>query len=382
MAVWRYVDMGFTLLDNLTINLDVEGVSWAPAAAGLQIDNFPLFQLSLAHSAFAPDEFFDPIAGAILAPQSGLVTTFASNLLDPVNDPLTVVHSKPQGYLVQPLDSFFTNSGTLLAPWPLNRNVPIQAYNYWTWRDTSIQSVGGVGSNGVPPLSAGGGLATTTLYGAGAVPTVGLPMLLEFRTYPSDTPNALNMLSYAVVNTTFINPRFRIHSTGGILPSGLPKNVDPDLEVIAQGGLTAGGTPTLPSDNFFYYGQADFVSRVNRVVSKWLDAGNFATFLPATFEPGVTSLPPGTGLKLEFRGATNVSNPNVSGDATNYDPYGDPSPLSTGFNAGFVNGDNSWHTDPSALAGARFIQFRVTLTGNPESGVTPEFSAIGIPFFE
>src|SRR6185503_18153709 len=116
-------------------NLDVEGLAWDPFAQ-LNADNFAEFQMSLAHSKVLPDE---QISTGLLPnwPSSGLSATFAGNQLDPAGDPLTIVHPKAKGYAINPSDVYLSTSGHLRAPWPLNRNVPVGQYTYWTWRDTA-----------------------------------------------------------------------------------------------------------------------------------------------------------------------------------------------------------------------------------------------------
>jgi hypothetical protein len=141
MSVWRYVDMGFTIPDDSTHNLDVEALNWCPALAGLQFDILPDFQMALTHSKFLPDEGTDPMAG-ILHPNSSISDTFANNVLDPVNDPLKIVHQKPLGYSVQPGDIFTSATGTKMAPWPLNQNIPVQDFQLYTWRDTGNLNLG------------------------------------------------------------------------------------------------------------------------------------------------------------------------------------------------------------------------------------------------
>jgi hypothetical protein len=39
-----------------------------------------------------------------------------------------------------------------------------------------------------------------------------------------------------------------------------------------------------------------------------------------------------------------------------------------------------WADSPTELNGARYLQMRVTFTANPESGLTPVLSAVGVAY--
>ena len=228
MTLWRHADLGFSLLDDSFHNLDVEGLAWSPVNSGLQIDTFPLFQLSLCHSLRLPEEGVTippPPAAPITYPFSSISDTFADNVLDPVRDPLQVVHPKSKGYFVQPIDVFTSATGTVMAPWPLNQDAPIEEYTYYTWRDTSLLSVGqpnvGIGSGvGVKLIFEQGydpGLPTTP-YPLGSVPTIGLPLLMDFRVYPSAQivgANSLLGLFTHTAATPETPPYFTAYSAGG-----------------------------------------------------------------------------------------------------------------------------------------------------------------------
>jgi hypothetical protein len=44
--------------------------------------------------------------------------------------------------------------------------------------------------------------------------------------------------------------------------------------------------------------------------------------------------------------------------------------------------DESWTTDINDLDGARYVQARITLISNPETQLTPVFSALGISYLK
>ncbi|MCC6408404.1 MAG: hypothetical protein IT453_14660, partial [Planctomycetes bacterium] len=185
MNLWRYHDVGFSLTDEATMNVDVEGLAWAPHGGSVVADQFPDLQIALTHSRFLPDEKLDPLSLLPSKPTSGVVTTFTQNVSNATNDPLTIVHPKAYGYVVDPTDTFVAASGMAMQPWPLNRQLPAGASpSYYTWRDTALQTLGApngygaetskfvevmhVGTAGVP-------------YSKDHVPTIGLPLLMEFR---------------------------------------------------------------------------------------------------------------------------------------------------------------------------------------------------------
>src|ERR1044071_3237099 len=105
--------------------------------------------MAFAHSKFPPDEEVNPMSLLPNFPNSGLVKTFDSNLLDPANDPLSPIHPKDRGYNVQPVDSFVASTGTLMMPYPLNRGLTKAQMQRYTFRDTNILAVGGPNGSGV-----------------------------------------------------------------------------------------------------------------------------------------------------------------------------------------------------------------------------------------
>ncbi|HUR28692.1 MAG TPA: Ig-like domain-containing protein [Planctomycetota bacterium] len=410
MTVYRYHDLGLSLLDDSTLNIDVEGLSWAPSSA-VQVDHYARFRMALCHSKFLPDEV-PTLTGAPAFPLSGLVGTFDANQVDAVNDPLKVVHPKDMGYNVQPVDAFVSGTGTLMMPYPLNQNLTKAQYARYTFRDTGILAVGGPNGSGVDTGIFGIAMGVTAIkaYDVNKVPTLGLPLLMEFRCYPDDGAFGLNGLKVNIALPGNL-PAFRAFSVGGVLASGALVKVDPDNEPNASGGF-AGGVPTGPGselDTSFYLGQADFVVRVNRVHTIWLDsfAFNPPVWQTPVLDPPNALQPTGTQVIIAVRGGTNITNGTAatggavpSRDATKYDPYGDPKaavlnpPPTTGFvnwTINFVLGpdglpDKTWKSNMSQFNslpggfGPRYIQARITLLSNPDTGLVPELSGLGLAF--
>lgn len=385
-TLWRYCDVGLALTDEANFNVDVEGLDWAPAGGAVVADHIPQFEISLAHSGFLPDE---AVGAATLLPEypfSGLVTTFASNQLDPVQDPLKIVHPRQLGYNVNPADLFTSSTGTPMMPYPLNRTVPPDQFQYYTWRDTALLAQGA-------PNGAGAELTIVTQvqgfgtpgqpYGPNQVPSIGLPLLMEFKCFADAGALGLNAFDVSLAVNSSPRPNFRAYSSGGVSSSSQVVVVNPDTSLVATGGFNPGSNPpgaqTLPAENTFYIGQMDLVVRVSRVHTVWIDTGsaNPSYFTPPVLEPKAFDQPLGAQVVLAYRGATSAS-PALVTDAATLNAYGDP--LSPANTVAYLNNDPSWKSSLSVLNGARFVQLRATLISNAITGETPSISGLGVAF--
>jgi hypothetical protein len=393
--LWRYHDMGLTLLDQIvpvtyadgTFNLDIEGLHWAPSTGSLLLDNFPQFQMSVAHTKFLPDEAI--AMGAFLFPLSGLSDTFDDNLLDPLNDPYKLVHPSGSGYTVHPNDVFTAFTGTRMTPWPMNLNTPTSQFVRYTWRDTGKTAVGGPNGGGADYTVARTFDAAHTqnnLYTVDNVPTIALPLLMEFRVQPSPNSNASNRLLGVFASPAFSpgqvenQPYFSAVDGGGIDLQGGTVTVNPDSSTTAQ-GFYPGGPGNLGRSQFLHFGQADFVVRVNRVHTVWFDASAVSSFATPVIEPSIASMPPGTQVTFAFRGATGLTGTGSPWtDATNIDPYGNPRSGVT-YTTTFLGGNSSWRPSMADINGAQLFQVRMTLASNAESGASPELTSLGFAFW-
>jgi len=388
-SVWRYCDAGWNVRDETKYNLDVFGLSWAPSGGLAIADFFPQFEIRLAHSRFLPDESVDT---HLLPrwPGSGLLggpNLFTDNLLvDPLS-PQAVVHPKALGYTVNPADLFRSNTGTAMMPYPLNRGLrPPVTY---TWRDTAVLAEAGPANQGIPmDIEAGPPLflesQAGTIAGRGSVPSFGLPLLIEYRCYPTSQGVGLNALDVSLAINSSAMPAFRAYSSGGVNRFGMQVTVNPDTELSPQGGLNPFSSPPgqrtrFSAENVFYLGQLDTVARISRAHTIWLDTGvaSPAPLAPLA-APAPAHQPDGTAVILDFRGATGFS-PNALTapfDSRRLDAYGD---LTLGTVA-FRNGTATWTSDVSTLDGARYLQVRVSFVNNLVTQTSPELSALGIPF--
>jgi len=414
MDIYRHFDVGYSETDPAGYNIDIEGVNWAPHQGQVQADFFEEFEVSLAHSKRLPDEHRNT---ALLPtkPSSGLLTSaFVDNVLeDPING-FVVMHAKPLGYLIDPVNIFVGGSGTKFLPYPVNRNIPENEWTFYTWRDTSVLARGGDLSNGWPliieedvGLISGDmgtlGQSAGSLASAGNVPTIGLPLLMEFKCYPSSSGVGLNSLASAIAINSSPKPTFRIFSTGGFDTAGNPVIKNPDTEVAPSGGFNANpalpqplGSPTPKADNVFYYGQLDVVVRVSRTYTRWLNTDEEdPDYLSPVLEPRPDDQPTDTVLDVHYRGARKVNStankvddPQLNADAltaygdqvptTGSQPYGAPITMNPGIT--FQGQVETWSSSIDSIDGAKFIQARFTFIGNTISGLTPELSAFGVAF--
>ena len=418
MTVYRYFDVGYSISDSSSYNMDVEGLNWAPLQGQVQADFFEEFEVNLAHSKHLPDEHVNPTSLLPTKISSGLKkTAFVDNVLADQVTGLVEMHAKPLGYLIDPIDLFTGGSGTKFLPYPVNRGLDPNERAYYTWRDTSIQLQGGALGNGIPTfIEADRGLIDGVSEGqrvgdyalSGNVPTIGLPLLAEFKCFPSDQGVGLNSLDCAIAINSSPRPYTRVFSTGGYDTGQNPQVKNPDTEVAPTGGYNANpqlpqplGATTPPNDNVFYFGQLDIVVRVSRVHTRWLHTNESdPDYLVPVLEPRPDDQPAGSSLTVDYRGSFQV-NPNPGDPSKQADlnadylnVYGDegwlasqpnPFPLygplaSQNPNVQFPGGDPTWKTSIDEVDGAEWLQARFTFISNTETGLTPELSAFGVAF--
>jgi len=399
-TLYRYCDVGWLVSDETKYNIDIEGISWSPIGGQIVADFYDEFEMRLAHSERIPDEYVD----ANLLPiyqQSGLhqkTDPYTANILQDPLAPQVIVHPRSLGYPVNPIDLFLTGSGTPMMPYPWNRRgAPPNSY---TWRDTAVLAKAGPNGTGIPlaiecypPLNIYGPYppvnpppGTPPCEGgvapAGQVPSHGLPLLMEFRCYPSDSGVGLNSFDISLAINSSSLPNFRAFSTGGLNVAQQQVFKNPDLEVTPSGGFnprsSPPGAPTLLAvDNSFYIGQLDTVPRISRSHSIWFNTQTGSpSFLEPLLEPAIDDQPAGTRIDLHFRGATGFNftgNDDRPFDASSMNPYGD-----VGTNVLFLNGVRTWTNDVANVDGARYVQLRLTFVSNIETDLSPELSAFGL----
>jgi hypothetical protein len=397
-TLWRYHDVGYSLLDESNHNIDVEGLAWSPTTGTVNPDFYTEFEVRLSHTRFLPDEDINPTSLFPLYPASGLKKAYADNLL--AGDSQQLVHHRSLGYDVNQQSVFPSDSGTLMMPYPMNLGKPLAEFEFYTWRDTSVLTLGapnGVGADTSILATVDGVSTSSDPYAKDMVPTIGLPLLMEFRCFPEEEGLGQNSFDISLAVNSSALPGFRAFSTGGVNASGTTVFKNPDDQTEATGGFSGSSTPpgqsTRGVDNSFYIGQADIVVRVSRMHSMWFpaldtkgEALSNPKFVKPIVEPRPEDLPLGTDVIFAYRGALQVSGGAVNG-ADSLDFYGDPRApgpdddfevtMLTPFDL-----DNDWNAAITAIDGAAFMQFRVTFISNGETQLTAELSALGFAFHE
>lgn len=386
-TLWRYADVGWLVDDETKYDLDVEGLSWAPFNGASVAEFYDGFEIRLGHSVRLPDEYVDAL-GVLLYPSSGLLDaphTFADNLLQDALSPQTAVHERSRGYLVDPGQAFRAASGTLLQPFPQNRGSgPHLTY---TWRDTSVLARGGPNGAGIPlqvetALGLYPGMTPGAIAGPGQVPSIGLPLLLEFRCYPANNAVGANRFAVAVARAGQLFPTFRVHSTGGTNTQGRRVLIDPDLAPVPSGGFNPSSSPpgqrTRSADPALYFGQLETVVRVSRAHTIWLDTGSVTPdFEPAVIEPDPQDQPAGSSVVLDYRGATGFSGTQGQEfDAASLDAYGDT--LRGSVSA--AGGQAGWSSSVDSIDGARYVQVRLSFLSDVASGRHAELETLALAF--
>ncbi|QDU68789.1 Ig-like domain-containing protein [Engelhardtia mirabilis] len=423
--IWRYMDVGFDISqkDDLFYNLDIEGIALSPFGGAVVSTVYDEFEMRLGHAANVPDEFLIVLPPPIPAfPTSGFGTSdpFDSNFLsDPKGGPF-VVHPRELGFAISSSDVVAASTGMPVLQMPWNDGLSESDKTFFTWRDTAVQTFGNVDDSGallgggvptfqeaailgllIPPGDVWGpGIPDTGPINPIGVPSPGLPLLMEYRCYPTESIS-LNAFDMSMAVAVAPVPHFRAFSTGGTNTTGQVVIKDPDLQSDPTGGFdtTAGneGQPTIARDDMFYMGQMDIVIRTSRVYTILMDAEQQPTFAlgtkPYVYEamvmrPSPSEQPVGTSVIPAWRGQNIVSlnaHPAMI-DGTQMDVFGEPEmgplgdPMGTPLNNPFPWSDPTWHDSLSDMNGLRFVQSRLTFIGNTKSGVTASLDSYGLAF--
>ncbi len=400
-AQWRYADVGLTVSNSSAtfVNLDVESVSLSPVGGSVTQTFYPQFEMSLGHSARLPDESLN----INLLPEyelSGFFdnTSFAENFLADPNNPPKVVHPREKGFFVAQTGVFQSTSGTPMLRYPMNTGAAPGEEVFYTWRDTAITATGGFNQqgNGVVLPSVPHDIEVNLIFGGTAdieyegapktygLPSVALPLLMEFRCYPSEAIS-LNNFDVSIAINTSARPYFRAFSTGGYNTQGNPVIKNPDSQSTPTGGyngnITVGaiGSPTYGLDPTVYIGQLDLVVRISRVYTTMIGAGNSAPDYAAfVLEPRAEDQPSGTQIQAAFRG--NKTKP-ADGyfDALLLDVYGNLIEDAEAGDAPAIN-PVEWSNDLNSIDGLEYSQVRLTFVSNTQTLLSPSLSAIGMAY--
>ncbi|HED66973.1 MAG TPA: hypothetical protein ENJ09_15635 [Planctomycetes bacterium] len=389
-SMWRYVDFGWQVRDESKYNIDVIGMSWSPVGGVVLSDFFPRFEMRVGHSRKLPDEECNPARGPSY-PASGLAdgtVPFSNNEFTEPLAAMRTVHPESFGYRIDSSNVYLNEHRVPMIPFPWNRSGNAAAPVTYTWRDTAIQALGGSMGAGLPmAIEEGGPLFVEESFGDLAkpdeVPSIGLPLLWEVRCFPTASGIGLNPLTIRLGCLGWATPNFRSFSTGGVNVNGRTIQVDPSLEEYPSGGFNPSSQPpgkrtARQADNSFYVGELDYVVRVSRIHTAWLDTVLLAPrYIAPVLEPPATAQPTGTSIVFDYRGADGFTSVGRSPfDADGLDAYGDLAPGRVLFHGP----DPSWSNSISSLDGARYFQVRLSLIGNMHSGAIPEIDSLGFAF--
>lgn len=399
MTIYGYHHLGFGLSSVSEFNLDVEGLNWSPFDGVVFDDTFDRYSLALAHSARFPDDFINQSSGYPQYYNSGLKrlssNNFDENIFGYGQDPVTYAHLDEQimfdtNYDISSVNRFQTAGGISMYPWP-------DFDSTYTWRDTHFPEPDGstlVGGNSNPSDAAGYGVpprvvsADLPTYEKGYYPSIALPLLMRFRSYPMGSEFGFNGFQVQIMVGSSNVPAFRVFSSGGRDGGGVWHLVRPDLPpegTAPNGGYnTVTGASTKGFGPELYWGQVDFVTKVSKVYTHWFDfGGDLSSLSSLTLEPTPVQANPGTSVEVQFRSADSVVDTLCFGEAS---PLND---ASTNFNAyaeydgcGTVTLPSDWYTDPADLVGdgRQFFQMRFTFVSNIEQDLLAELDAFGFAY--
>lgn len=399
MTIYGYHHLGFGLSSVSEFNLDVEGLNWSPFDGVVYDDTFDRYSLALAHSVRFPDDFINQSSGYPQYYNSGLKRLSSNNYDENIfgygQDPVAYAHLDEQimfdtSYDISSVNRFQTAGGISMYPWP-------DFDGTYTWRDTHFPVPDGstlVGGNSNPSDAAGYGVpprivsGDVPVYNKGYYPSIALPLLMRFRSYPMGSEFGFNGFQVQIMVGSSNVPAFRVFSSGGRDGGGVWHLVRPDLP--PEGTAPNGGYNTVTGANTkgfgpeLYWGQVDFVTKVSKVYTHWFDfGGDLASMSSLTLEPTPVQANPGTSVEVQFRSADSVTDtlctaePSPLEDAsTNFDAYAEYD------GCGNVTLPSDWYTDPSDLVGdgRQFFQMRFTFVSNIEQDLLAELDAFGFAY--
>lgn len=352
-TVWREIDLSLSRTNPFDFNMDVEGYWWAPFQATqnapkTEFDIFDRVTMYIGHSERRPSPCIT-IPGSLPAySASGLYQQFYHNYLRSLKKTATSqldrsqIDERPEEHVAFADEQLtIRNEDSVFEPSGVNRFLPMPKFKspLFTWRDERVLILGG--GRGEPRvLSPFHGNSKqgwdnarwSPIPADGEVGTIALPLLADFWVYPDDPDlpkddpwraTGFNGWQISLTVQSSPLPNWRVYSGGGIVGRQEMK-IDPSNESLAQGGYTPIGGRTRFGDNSCYWCCVDFVKRISVMTFGFInleDPHNDAeheygdprlgpyTWTGArpefelNFEPPLSTLPVGTKLIAEFRGA-------------------------------------------------------------------------------
>lgn len=393
-ACWPYHLLGFGLFTVSELNIDVEGMNWAPFGGSVFDDTFNRYSLALAHSERTPDDLIDVQSGYPAYKNSGLQRNkdFDENVLGwtPLDTEFDEMLVADKSYHISANNIYQTLSGTKMLPW-------MDFDTTYTWRDNAIPQYATLDGAGFLGGKSGGFLnpevtGLEKVWGPDEHRSIGVPLLTRFRCYPKGEEFGANGFQVQIMVGSSALPAFRVFSAGGRDAAGTWHQVIPDDA--GSGGTypngsynSSSGASTKSYGPEVYWHEIDFVVRISRVYTHWFAFGGVPTEISAiTMEPLPTQQPAGSEIIIDFRGSAdvNVTNcpPNsILVDANALDLYGDLRPVPDG--CGALATPSGWSPDvyhlldhPSGQDFA-FFQLRLSFVSNIEMDLRPILDGLG-----
>ena len=405
MTAWAPHHLGFGVTNPAEFDLSVEGLSWSPFDGIVYDDVFNRYSVALSHGNRIADDYIDPGSGYPNYPESGLKRlssqNFDSNIFAFSDDPVKYAEFDEkvvfdQSYQISGINKYTNAGGYFMYPWP-------DFTTDYLWRDTSMPVADGSSVIGGAPLGQALGspprvVTTTPVYTTGKVPSVGLPLLMRYRSYPRGNEFGFNGFQVQIMVGSSALPAFRVFSSGGRDGQGNWHLVRPDLPpsgTSPTGGYnTTTGLTTKGYGPELYWGEVDFVVAVSRVYTHWFDMGGDINFIGGggggpILEPTPQQANPGTQVVVEYRGADVVSVANcTAGEATplnsaaaNFDSFGN---YNEGTGCGTISLSIDWTEDIYALTDQPngYFQMRFTFISNGSQDLEAELDAFGFSWRE
>ncbi|MCB9882234.1 MAG: hypothetical protein H6832_16810 [Planctomycetes bacterium] len=433
-TLWREIDLSLSRTNPFDFNLDVERIWWAPFQATAnaprtEFDIFDRLTLYLGHSERRPSPCVGVPASLAVFPSSGLNREFFHNYLRDLKDDASSQFSRDQiAVRPDPVVAFkdksltIRNEDSVFEPTGVNRFLPLPEFEKerLVWRDERLTLTGGgQGLNRIlSPFRASFGDAWegarwSPINEDGQVGSIALPLLVDFYVYPDDPlvpkdnpwkATGFNGWQISLTVQSGAQPNWRVYSAGG-LNGTTEMKVDPSAETQANGGWNPQtGARTSWGDNSCYWACVDFLKRQSVMTFGFIDLTdphsatknklNDSRLGPFTwaddslpkfetwFDPPLSTIPGGTKLIPEFRGADKFLVGNTTLTPGPHDPLiAGNAHIRTGNSA--ARGWSNWmHTerlttyvsDPNELLDPDFLAtFRATGPGQSVlKGMTPQ----------
>ncbi|MEZ5989827.1 MAG: hypothetical protein R3F30_12025 [Planctomycetota bacterium] len=376
--VWREIDLSLSRTDPIDFNLDVEQMFWAPYQ-GIQEVIYDIFDretLYIGHSEYRPDNCINVGAALPAYTSSGLQFYFdhnwarnlkpsASNITTPsAND----IEERPEPHIAfQDQQMVVQQSDVVWDPTNNNRFLPFPKFRkqdgYFVFRDEALDLMGGglgrsqlLSPFGPNPNSRFWDGSSRVAPEDGRIGVIGLPIMADFWSYvdnkdlPKDDPffaTGANGLQLSICVTSSAVPYFRVYSGGSLVQGQNAKYVRPgdkDWEYASGGWNPLTGARTAAGDPTQYWMRFDWLRRKSYMTygflrledphdnathnygdvrlgsdSSYRIAANEVCRFQALFEPSLSTLPTGTRIEAQYRGATTANG--WGGGIVPFDPY-------------------------------------------------------------